>query len=228
MKKLFGCLLVVWSAALTLSWTCFGMSSEELKKMIERREEVTLIDARGGAAFSEGHIPGAINVPARLCAVRTFPPVGLMVVYGDGYDETPVLEAVEALNRKAGIRAEKLDGGFLRWEALNYPSTRKPGFEVERLRYVSYEELEGVIRSNPDLVILDVRREGAQPVDLSAVFPGVVVARSSKAGDEEHSALYVLVDGGDGTAERAALQLRAAGIKRFAILAGGEESIRAK
>jgi hypothetical protein len=44
----------------------------------------------------------------------------------------------------------------------------------------------------------------------------------------EHSELYVLIDSADGTAEKAALQLKAAGIKRFAVLTGGEESIRAK
>jgi 3-mercaptopyruvate sulfurtransferase SseA len=38
--------------------------------------------------------------------------------------------------------------------------------------------------------------------------------------------LYVLIDDGDGTAEEAAHRLKAAGIRRVVILAGGEEALR--
>ncbi|MFA6632453.1 MAG: hypothetical protein WCU90_09150, partial [Kiritimatiellia bacterium] len=40
--------------------------------------------------------------------------------------------------------------------------------------------------------------------------------------------LYVLIDAGDGAAERTAQALKAAGISRVAILAGGETIIRRK
>jgi 3-mercaptopyruvate sulfurtransferase SseA len=38
--------------------------------------------------------------------------------------------------------------------------------------------------------------------------------------------LFVLIDDGDGTAEEAAHRLKAAGIRRVVILAGGEEALR--
>ena len=40
-----------------------------------------------------------------------------------------------------------------------------------------------------------------------------------------HSNVYVLIDRGDGSADITARQLKAAGIKRLVILAGGEETL---
>jgi len=240
---------------------CFGISCEELRDVIERQEQLLLVDCRDNASFQGGHIPGAINIPARLCGLRSLPPVGRIVVYGDGIDELSVREAVEALNATQGIQAEMLQGGILRWEALGYQSTRVKGFREEQLPYVGYEELAGMASNNPDVVLLDARTPpdqqepgqstrgfgadvpGTGPTDLTTTFPGVRVVRLWQRGNtrgitsgsrwsaelkidnNEHTELYVLIDSGDGTAEKLARKLKAAGIRRFVILAGGEESL---
>jgi rhodanese-related sulfurtransferase len=244
---------------------CFGISCEELHGLMERGEKLTLIDCRDNASFKGGHIPGAINIPVRLCGIKSLPQVGRIVVYGDGIDELSVHEAVEALNGKPGIQAEMLEGGFLRWEAFGYRSTRAKGFREEQLPYVSYEELKKMVMSNPDVVLLDARDQGgraepgqstrslhtditadipgAGPTDLTSTFPGARVVRlwssvntrGVSSGPQwsgelavnkgEHSELYVVIDSGDGVAEEVARKLRAAGIRRFVILAGGEESL---
>jgi len=260
MKALRVFVLLLAINFLISSGACFGLTSEELKDMMDRHEQITLIDVRERSAFSSSHIPGAINIPARLCGLKSLPPIGRVIVYGDGLDETPVLEAVEALNTKTGIEAQKLEGGILRWEALNYPSTRKKGFDEERLLFITYRQLEGMSRSNPDLVILDLREpqqaiqskslkepgdktaRGKGPTDLLKKFPGVRIVKSVATDTKdvaagtlsakglterqgEHSELYVLIDMGDGSAEKMARFLKAAGIKRFVILAGGEVSL---
>lgn len=263
MKILLAIIMSVVLSFLITSGICFGISAEDLKGLIDRHEKITLIDIRDNATYKKGYIPGAINIPARLCPIKRLPPVGRVIVYGTGLDESSVLEAVDALNEKPGIAAEMLDEGILRWEALNYPSTRKKGLEREKLRYVSYQKLEAIARSNPDLVLFDLRKikkkqtpqsqsrrivsegvgEGRALTDLSQEFPGVRVITPSaetvpgdkrmglarggglKGQDRKHSDLYVLIDSGDGTAEVMAKSLKAAGIKRFVILAGGEESI---
>lgn len=261
MKKL-SVFCIVLSAVFFFGFgACFGISCEELSGLMERDEQLTLIDCRDNASFKSGHISGAINIPARLCGIKSLPQVGRIFVYGDGVDELSVLEAFEALNRKPGIQAEMLDGGFLRWEALGYQSTRAKGFREEQLPYVSYEDLEKMVLNNPDVVLLDARDQvaqaepgqsarslrtdipGAGPTDLTSTFPGARVVRlwssvntrGSLAGPQwsgeltvnkgEHSELYVLIDSGDGTAEEVARKLKAAGIRRFVILAGGEESL---
>jgi rhodanese-related sulfurtransferase len=263
MKILLANIMGVVLSFLITSGICFGISAEELEGLIDRHEKITLIDVRGNAGYTQGHIPGAINIPARLCPIKRLPPVGRVIVYGGGLDESSVLEAVDALNEKPGIAAEMLDGGILRWEALNYPSTRKKGLERENPRYISYQKLHAIVRSNPDLVLFDLRKikkkrplqsqsrrivsegvgEGRSLTDFSLEFPGVRVITASaetvpgdrrmglaRAGglrgqDSGHSELYVLIDIGDGVAEEMARSLKAAGIKRFVILAGGEESI---
>lgn len=40
------------------------ISARDLKAMLDRREDLTLIDARDEVWYREGHIPGAISIPA--------------------------------------------------------------------------------------------------------------------------------------------------------------------
>jgi rhodanese-related sulfurtransferase len=40
-----------------------SMSAEEVKKAVESKSKITVIDARTEKEFREGHIPGAINIP---------------------------------------------------------------------------------------------------------------------------------------------------------------------
>jgi rhodanese-related sulfurtransferase len=265
MKKLSMFCIVLCAVFFIGFGSCFGISCEELRGLMDRKEKLTLIDCRDNASFRSGHILGAINIPARLCGIKSLPQVGRIVVYGDGIDELSVHEAVETLNRKPGIQAEMLEGGFLRWEALGYRSTRAKGFREEQLPYVSYEELEKMVLNNPDVVLLDVRNQGAQaehgqstrslhtdipadipgagPTDLTSTFPGARVVRlwssvntrgvssgpqwsgELAVNNGEQSELYVVIDSGDGVAEEIARKLKAAGIRRFVILAGGEESL---
>ena len=79
-------------------------------------------------------------------------------------------------------------------------------------------------------------------LDLASELPGYSITRTIPgtrpqrgtlaipAANEAQTVppLYVLIDAGDGTAERTAQTLRAAGISRVAILAGGETIIRRK
>ena len=57
---------------------------------------------------------------------------------------------------------------------------------------------------------------------------GMLAATATPGEAQTVPPLYVLIDAGDGTAERTAQTLRAAGISRVAILAGGETIIRRK
>jgi rhodanese-related sulfurtransferase len=263
MKSICISIVGICFALVITSGFCFGISAEALRDLMERQGKITLIDIRGNADFARAHIPGAINVPARLCEVKQLPPLGRVVVYGDGIDERPAMEAASVLNEKSGITAERLDGGISRWEALNYATTREMGMERENLPYVSYQQLKAMVQSNSSIVLFDLRQsDGANPqsqsategvrasdastplTDLAQEFPGVRVVRSvfdpetddskrtvlSQSGELEgqktvHSNVYVLIDRGDGSADIAARQLKAAGIKRLVILAGGEETL---
>jgi rhodanese-related sulfurtransferase len=191
-------LLMMWGV-------CFGISAEALKELMESKEKFTLIDVRRNLSFKAAHIPGAINIPATLCKYKTLPPLGRVVLYGDGIDEDPVNEAVVAVNKKLGIRADKLDGGFLRWEALFHMSTRRKGLNQERTRHITYDKLKAVVRNNPDATLVDLRRKTTAPsldtrsrgrsvaggtgqrapTDLSQEFPGVQIEDPTTAARSE-------------------------------------------
>ena len=233
-----------------------GITPEEFNNATSQGGKLTLIDIRGNSAFTKSHVPGAINIPARLCETKQFPPLGRVVVYGDGIATDEIQAVVSCLNRKSGITADVLDGGFQAGEELKHPGTGNPGLEKSEYRYLSYEELVKISKSSPDLVIVDIRNgemvgvsvqgvasQAESKTDLLKKFPrtrSVAIKRDprqSKAnndhvkkvmvnsGKRKHS-LYVIVDDGDGASEMMAMKLRAAGIRRIAILSGGELSLK--
>jgi len=239
-------LMCVFLFLFITSGVCLGISAKELRNLMQQDEQTTVIDIRHNSSYKEGHIPGAINIPARLCPMKKLPALGRVVVYGDGLDQGPAIEAANALNDKKGIRAEILDGGFSAWEAVSYHSTQLKGMERENIRYISYQQLKTVIENNPDAVLIDLRNASSEKkelADLTTEFPGVRIITAPYKGDQKtrHTGLlnagvtkhkggtrgdfYILIDNGNGAAEKTAERLRESGIKRVAVLMGGEQTI---
>ena len=229
----------------TQAW---AVNATELGAALKRHDPVTLIDVRSTDVFANGHIPGAINVPAPIVGEKRLPKLGKVVVYDDGLGTDKATDAAAKLNQKPGIAAEVLRGGFSAWETLNAgESTRQPGSKEETLPRITYKELKAL--PGQGLILVDLRTSnsvptktaksmtssgGKKPVqlsDLHTVFPGARVTTSAfEPANQAKSAaetapLVVLIDNGDGTAEVTARQLRANGVRRFTILAGGEKII---
>jgi rhodanese-related sulfurtransferase len=40
-----------------------NLTTEELKKMMDKKTKMLIVDARGELEFKEGHLPNAINIP---------------------------------------------------------------------------------------------------------------------------------------------------------------------
>lgn len=233
----------------------FGVTPEDLQAMVERKDNLIIVDARRNIDYARAHIPGAINIPALACESKHLPPVGRVVVYGDGVLPDDADTVTNCLNRKTGIRAEVMDGGFPSWQELNLPGTEAPGVNEMKHPYLLYADLVRAVETVPDLVIVDLRNpedgpasaEGAGKdrrarTDLSARFPSVrqvdlrnVVAEPGGSGKAAGRVLagrkpgahplYVFVDDADGTAEEVAMKLRASGVRRLAILTGGEYAL---
>lgn len=242
-RKLYKFTISIFFILISLPGTSFGISVEQLREIKENQEKVTIIDIRNSHVYRECHIPGAINIPASLIGRKSLPAIGRVVVCGDGIDNEVTLKAVVSLNSKSGIEAERLDGGMQAWETFNFPDTRSGGFKRQMIHYLSYQQLEKVVKKNQDLIILDMRKKADNESELSnlnAKFPGVrtlKLGRNKKSRDKgekislagigggksvHHNRYYVLIDDGSGEAEGVAYRLKAAGIKRMSILAGGE------
>jgi len=247
MKPLNRNLLLLLSllSAGALTFRVRGMTSAELKSLMEQKAELTVVDIRPRSAFSRGHIPGAINVPARVVARKNLPPLGRVVVCGDGMGGEDVALAVEQLNAKPGIRAEALEGGLAAWERAKGMTTQPPGLHEEAVNQVSFQRVEEMRKRGEPMVLVDLRKPSAGSlsrqsvgenarVSLSEKFPGARVVNSpfevagvpgsgrlSRQADKPLP-LMVLIDDGDGRAVEMARTLRANGVRRVVVLAGGE------
>ncbi len=221
---------LVWAglAVAVGSGPVWAVDGAVLREALAAGERLTVIDIRSNKEFRRAHIPGAINVPASLLPHKRLPPLGRVVVCGDGLRPDVTARAVEELNRRPGIQAEPLEGGFGAWEAGGLASTRQPGAERAQVARIAYQELQGILSAGTDVMLVDMRGGGTgvgSGWDLGEAFPGAQVSSGRPAGPPDPKVFYVLVDDGDGSAAAAALRLRAAGYRRVAVLAGGARAL---
>ncbi len=94
----------------------------------ERLELVVIVDTRSDAAFMEGHIPGAISLPAddveSILASQSLPiPIDRdIVTYCDRSDGSDAEYVGRLLDTALGCdRVRVLDGGFPAWQAASAP-----------------------------------------------------------------------------------------------------------
>jgi rhodanese-related sulfurtransferase len=232
--------LLGWAAALVLAPHAGAMTPAQLQQRLARAEKLTIIDVRSPALYARGHIPGAINVPASLCPLKKFPPIGKVVVCdaGLGAAEAGAAQTAAAeLGRKPGISVEILEGGFAAWESAHALTTRGRGMKSEAFNYISYSDLKAT--KPDDVLLVDLRKrpasspaaqggssDAAALTDLGLEFPGMRLAGSMADSMVPRPSgvapLTVLIDSADGTAQAAARVLKAGGLRRYAILAGGE------
>ena len=60
------------------------IDAKELKRLLDAKEKVTLVDVRGQIHFNFGHIPGAVSMPfpdGIETRHQTLPAEGLIVLY---------------------------------------------------------------------------------------------------------------------------------------------------
>ena len=227
------------------------VSPAEVQRRLDSGEKITFIDVRANALFKEGHLPGAINVPAALVPQKQLPPLGLVIVYDDGLGIDTATGAAAELSRKTGITAQVLEGGFASWESGRAATTKGAGLKPEATPLITYTDLTKVQSDN--VVLVDLRKEPKQsrqgsgdgPVatppepltDLRQEFTKVRgVTRSpfelpqSRQGGTNGAAvpLLVLIDDGDGSAQEMARSLKANGVTRYVVLAGGERVLARK
>ena len=92
----------------------------DLQRQLAGGVKSTFIDVRSPELYSQAHIPGAINIPASLCPLKNLPPLGQVVVYGDGLGREAVT-AVDGRRDRSGEEAGDNGRGSSRrvstWEA---------------------------------------------------------------------------------------------------------------
>jgi len=227
-----------------LSAPALALTASELGALLEEESSITLIDIRDVSFFKRGHLPNAIHISARILPLKKLPPLGRVIIYGQGLGLEDMEEAQQFLNEKPGITAEILEGGYAAWEMSKGSTTQALGIQEEVENVISYQHLMGLHAA--DAVLVDLRtpvplaRQGVGEetvpplVALEEKFPGKPVVNSpfDVAGvpgsgmlarqSDQPLPLMVLIDDGNGKAQEMARVLRANGVQRVVILAGGE------
>lgn len=92
----------------------------DVKGMLDRKEEITIIDVRHPEEYAKSHIPGAINLPSGQWHTAKGAAKGkLNIVYC--YSQACHLAAAAALELATqGYRVVELEGGFTAWSADKY------------------------------------------------------------------------------------------------------------
>jgi rhodanese-related sulfurtransferase len=99
----------------------FTTGAHELAGIVDRKEDIVVVDVRFPADFRKGHVPGAVNLPKG----KWHDPKGLSkeklnVLYC--YNQTCHLAAEAASQLIAqGYPVVEMEGGFATWEANGSP-----------------------------------------------------------------------------------------------------------
>jgi rhodanese-related sulfurtransferase len=102
------------------------VAPDELKKMIENKADIVVLDVQPKGAYDIGHVKGAINFPwaQELKGPVKLPKNKTLVFYCDCAHEEDSTSTAIQLIEKWGYSASKirvLTGGWSGWVKLGYP-----------------------------------------------------------------------------------------------------------
>lgn len=104
------------------------IEGDELRKMIDDKSQIVIIDARGHEAYDKEHIPGALSIPSDH--------LGKDISKSYGKETTFVTYCTDLQCTASSIAAKKLEkygyanvleykAGIEDWKARGYPTVRK-------------------------------------------------------------------------------------------------------
>lgn len=101
---------------------------EELKKLIESKADIVVVDNQPKGAYDMGHIPGAVNFPwaMQIKVPIHLPRNKMLILYcACGHEEDSTDVANQLINEFEYTNIKLLEGGWLRWLELGYPIEKK-------------------------------------------------------------------------------------------------------
>jgi rhodanese-related sulfurtransferase len=125
-------LTLAGSAFLAAAFEFQHISSEELKKLIESKVDILVVDAQPKGAYEIGHIKGAVNLPwaREIKGPVKLPKNKLLVIYCDCTHEEDSIDVAMQLIEKWGYSSNNikvLQGGWSGWLKLGYPTEKGKG-----------------------------------------------------------------------------------------------------
>jgi rhodanese-related sulfurtransferase len=99
------------------------VSIDEVKKMIDNKEDIILLDVRDREEYETGHIPGAINISRGSLDFKVhliIPDKNAKVIVYCGLDLRSPL-ATKSMNDLGYKKAVNMIGGLKAWKEAGYP-----------------------------------------------------------------------------------------------------------
>lgn len=152
------------------------MAPQRAFSLIKEGSGLWLVDVRSEGAFSEGHIEGAVHIPAGVLATKRLPKGKLFVIVDDSLGLKRGREAAEALLKSGQEKVCLLEGGIPGWQGEGYPLAGKGSGRT--FRGVMPDEITWAQENHIPLRIFDLRDEGeraqgpvtqAEPVEGAAL-----------------------------------------------------------
>jgi rhodanese-related sulfurtransferase len=117
------------SVFLALSAEFQYISPKELKKLIETKADILVVDVQPKIAYEIGHIKGAINFPwaSEIKGPVNLPKDKLLVMYCDCAHEEDSTDVAKQLTEEWGYKSSNiklLKGGWSGWLKLGYPTEK--------------------------------------------------------------------------------------------------------
>jgi len=101
---------------------------EELRKLIESKADIVVVDNQPKGAYEIEHIPGAVNFPwaMQIKGPVSLPRDKVLILYCACEHEEDSTHVAEELIEKFGyVKIKLLEGGWLQWVKLGYPIEKK-------------------------------------------------------------------------------------------------------
>jgi rhodanese-related sulfurtransferase len=149
------------------------MAPQRAHTLVKEGSGLWLVDVRNERAFTEGHVEGAILIPASTIAGKHVPKGKIIVLVDDSLGLRQARSSAEILLGKGCDKVFLLEGGMSGWLNEGYPVAGKGN--SRSFRSVLPEDVDWALDNHISLKIFDLRETSEQE-------PGPVRDASSVAG----------------------------------------------
>ena len=104
-----------------MKYTMQLISRDELKRKLERKDQLKLVMALGDWQYRAKHIPGSLHFRTPQDALASLAQEDEIVVYCSSYDCSASVSAYEYLVHHGYQHVRRYAGGILDWEEAGYP-----------------------------------------------------------------------------------------------------------
>ncbi len=123
----FLAMMLVLASLTALAQEIPRIKADELKKMIESKADIIVVDTQPKGAYDIGHIKGAINFPwaKEIKDPKKLPKNKLLILYCDcGHEEDSIDVATQLINKWGYNNIKVVEGGWSGWVKLGYPTEK--------------------------------------------------------------------------------------------------------